>query len=298
MKRGVNVAASQQKAKLHGSQANSKPRGSKPKAKIDASDIVFNVYSNFKSEKEKGRLYISIDNLVKRTLAATGIKSRTTLNKVLNKVVLPRLAKQSDKGTLSLSGMDTAVDTLALRPKCRGLDKFNQDVLRKTIFDLPLERIMPTLDKILSRIEDSIIISKSSLAVVLNEMGFSFHKRGKKHYVKENKQIIVDRCFFLRKIKEYRMAGFQVVYLDETWVNQKHRPEYGWFPKDESTLPQLPSGKGRRYVIPHAGCKTKGLLPGCDLVFKAGSNDGDHHKEMNSKVFLEWWTDQLLPALD
>ena len=43
MKQGVNVAALQQKMKLHGSQANSKPRGSKPKAKIDASDIVFNV---------------------------------------------------------------------------------------------------------------------------------------------------------------------------------------------------------------------------------------------------------------
>ena len=88
MKRGVNVAASQQKATLHDSQANSKPRGSKLKAKIDASDILFNIYSYFKSEKEKCRLYISIDNLVKRTLAVTGIKRGTTLNKV----VLPRLA--------------------------------------------------------------------------------------------------------------------------------------------------------------------------------------------------------------
>ena len=273
--------------KLHGSQANSKPRGSKPKAKIDASDIVFNVYSYFKSEKEKGRLYISIDTLVKRTLAATGIRRRKTLNKV----VLPRLHKQSGKAILSQPSMDTTVDTLAFRPKCRGLDKFNQDVLRKTIFDLHNERIMPTLDKILSRVEGTLIISKSSVAV-------AYCKRGKKHYVKENQQITADRCFFLRKIKEYKMAGFQVVYLDETWVNQNHRPECGWFPKDESTLPQLPSGKGRRYVILHAGCKTKGPLPGCDIVFKAGSSDGDYHKELNSKVFLEWWSDQLLPALD
>ena len=124
------------KMKLHGSQANSKPRCSKPKAKIDASDIVFNVYSYFKSEKEKGRLYISIDILVKRTLAATGIRSRTTLNKV----VLPRHNKQSGKAILSQPSMDTTVDTLAFRPKCRGLDKFNQDVLRKTIFDLHNER--------------------------------------------------------------------------------------------------------------------------------------------------------------
>ena len=63
-------------------------------------------------------------------------------------------------------------------------------------------------------------------------------------------------------------------------------------------MPQLPTGKVRRYFILLAGCKSKGLLPGCDLVFKVGSSDGDYHKEMNSKVFLEWWTHQLLPALD
>ena len=106
----------------------------------------------------------------------------------MNKVVLPRLNKQSGKAISSQPSMDTTVDTLAFRPKCRGLDKFNQDVLRKTIFDLHNERIMPTLDKILSRVEGSIIISKSSLAV-------AFRKRGKKHYVKENQQITADRCF-------------------------------------------------------------------------------------------------------
>ena len=116
--------------------------------------------------------------------------------------------------------------------------------------------------------------------------------------MKENPQIISDRCYFLRTIREYRRAGFQIVYSDETWVNQNHKPEFGWFPKDESVLPQVPAGKGQRFVILHAGCRTQGLLPGCNLVFKANSSEGDYHKEMNSKVFLEWWTDQLLPALN
>ena len=69
------------KTQLHGSQTNPKPKGSKPKAKIDASDIVFNVYYYFKSEKEKGRLYLGFDNLVKKTLAATGIRSRSRFTK-------------------------------------------------------------------------------------------------------------------------------------------------------------------------------------------------------------------------
>ena len=125
-------------------------------------------------------------------------------------------------------------------------------------------------------------------------MGFSFHKRGIKHYAKEKPQIISDSCYFLRKIREYRTAGFQIVYLDETWVNQNHKPEFGWFLKDESVLPQVPAGKGQTFVILHAGCRTQGLLPGCNLVFKAYSSEGDYHKEMNSKVFLEWWTATIM----
>ena len=89
-----------------------------------------------------------------------------------------------------------------------------------------------------------------------------------------------------------------MVYLYETWVNQKHKSEYCWFPEDESELPLYPAGKGARYVILHAGCRDKELLPGCDLVFKAQSGEDDYHKEMNGAVFIDWWVHQLLPALD
>jgi transposase len=39
------------------------------------------------------------------------------------------------------------------------------------------------------------------------------------------------------------------------------------------------------------------LIDGCDLVFLAKSKDGDYHQEMNSVVFLEWFENQLMPAL-
>jgi hypothetical protein len=41
----------------------------------------------------------------------------------------------------------------------------------------------------------------------------------------------------------------------------------------------------------------EGLIDGCDLVFLAKSKDGDYHQEMNSVVFLEWFENQLMPAL-
>jgi transposase len=39
------------------------------------------------------------------------------------------------------------------------------------------------------------------------------------------------------------------------------------------------------------------LIDGCDLVFLAKSKNGDYHQEMNSVVFLEWFENQLMPAL-
>jgi hypothetical protein len=32
-------------------------------------------------------------------------------------------------------------------------------------------------------------------------------------------------------------------------------------------------------------------------VFLAKSKDGDYHQEMNSVIFLEWFKNQLMPAL-
>ena len=50
-------------------------------------------------------------------------------------------------------------------------------------------------------------------------------------------------------------------------------------------------------IVLHAGTRSEGLIDGCDLVFLAKSKDGDYHQEMNSFVFLEWFANQLMPAL-
>ena len=43
--------------------------------------------------------------------------------------------------------------------------------------------------------------------------------------------------------------------------------------------------------------RSDGFIDGCDLVFLAKSKDHDYHQEMNSVVFLEWFENQLMPAL-
>ena len=50
-------------------------------------------------------------------------------------------------------------------------------------------------------------------------------------------------------------------------------------------------------IVLHARTRSEGLIAGCGLVFLAKSKDGDHHHEMNSIVFLEWFENQFKPDL-
>ena len=50
-------------------------------------------------------------------------------------------------------------------------------------------------------------------------------------------------------------------------------------------------------IVLHAGTRSEGLIDGCDLVLLAKSKDDDYHQDMNSVVFLEWFENQLMPAL-
>jgi hypothetical protein len=48
--------------------------------------------------------------------------------------------------------------------------------------------------------------------------------------------------------------------LDETWVNQNHATDYMWLPVDGSDAPKIPSGKGKRLIVLHAGNCEDGLI--------------------------------------
>ena len=74
-----------------------------------------------------------------------------------------------------------------------------------------------------------------------------------------------------------------------TWMKHgltKITADYMWPPNDGSDAPKIPSGKGKRLIVLHAGTRSEGLIAGCDLVFLAKSKDGDYHQEMNSLSFL------------
>jgi hypothetical protein len=90
-----------------------------------------------------------------------------------------------------------------------------------------------------------------------------------------------DDCYRHRVCNsEFPCEFYDIVYMDETWVNQNHCTDYMWLPNDGSDAPKIPSGKGKRLIILHVGTRSESLIDGCALVFLAKSKDGDYHQEM------------------
>ena len=101
----------------------------------------------------------------------------------------------------------SVLEPLSLRRAFRVLDKFYQDLIRRTVFAFHNEKIAPTLGKTQNRIKDSIEISRYKLAIALNALRFTFRKRGKKHYVKETQHSLSDRCDLLTVPRRYFFCG-------------------------------------------------------------------------------------------
>jgi transposase len=163
-----------------------------------------------------------------------------------------------------------------------------------------------TLDRIRAVLEEKeVIISRATLQRVLHKLGFSY-RRVKGHdiwNVMERIDVVHARTQYLREIEQYRRAGFDVVWMDETWINANHCCARQWM-HDVSSLQspchdcrkrRIPSGKGPRLVILDAG-NADGFIEGVGRIFEAHGS-GDHHDSMNTAYFMDWWEHCLLPAL-
>ena len=250
----------------------------------DALKLAENLHRVLCAEKRKGGLSISVDRILDRMRSYLGLPKSSVFKIIKNKVRSGGSSKQ----------------TVQFKPRGRpaALDSFDRALIERTVHKMYDQKIAPTVDKIKTELSETLTISKTTLSLTLLDMGFTYRKRGDNRNLFNNHiSITNDRINYLRKVKQYRDDGFEMVYLDETWCNKNHSSDYMWLPIDDTLAPNIPSGKGRRLIILHAGTSKEGLIEGCDHVFEAKSKDGDYHNEMNSIVFLDWFETQLLPSL-
>ena len=180
-------------------------------------------------------------------------------------------------------------------------DDFTVSVIRRRALRCFREKDRLTLPKITDYLNvenEGITFTKSTVWRTLKKLGFTFKKTpDNKKSIFERHDVVAARHNFLRKLKSYRNEGYSVVYVDETWVNENDTLTKAWVGPEEESGVLPPSGKGRRLIILHAGNKELGFLQDCALIFKAQKGEGDYHHEMNTKVFMNWFLNVLLPSL-
>lgn len=78
-------------------------------------------------------------------------------------------------------------------------------------------------------------------------------------------------------------------------MNSNHTMSKCWLDEDGTGGLRVPTGKGSRLIILHAG-SSNGFVPNGLLCFKSNTT-GDYHEEMDSQRFQRWFEEQLLPNI-
>jgi hypothetical protein len=228
--------------------------------------FVKKLFAFLSKKKTKKKPIVSFDRVYQKTSKALGV-SDTSVHSIMNSMRPCKSNKPNERAKI--------------------LDDFDHCVIKRTIHGLYSRNFAPTVSIIHKEIKDSLKISKSKLTLTLIDLGYTYDKIGDyRSVLYDQVSIINERCNYLRKIKSFREAGYDIVYMDETWVNQNHCTDYMWLPNDGSDASNIPSGKGKRLIVLHAGTRSEGLIDGCDLVFLAKSKDGDYHQEIIVLSFL------------
>ena len=238
------------------------------------------LYAYFKKEEKNGSTFYHVSKPKKRVQHALGLK-RTTLHSWIKK--------------------DASEPTECRKrgPKEK-IDSFDKDVIARTLTKMLHENECVTLRKLKQTLkkEHCLNISKTSLWRQLKIMKYKFIKlKGGKQMVCETPRMVALRAKYLRTIREYRNQGYEIFYLDESYINAHHTFEKEWQSHDGAIKRNVPTGKGKRLIIAHCGSREKGLIEDGELIFESKSNDehGDYHKDMNSSEFNNWVTSKVVP---
>nr|CAD7256674.1 unnamed protein product [Timema shepardi] len=98
----------------------------------------------------------------------------------------------------------------------------------------------------------------------LIDIGFKFIRRKRNSLLLDRDDIIAWRHRYLRAIKKHRESNRNIVFTDETWCNSGHTTSKSWMDTTIASSSQarreglttgnkLPSGKGGRVILVHAG---------------------------------------------
>lgn len=197
-----------------------------------------------------------------------------------------------------------------------------------------LARGFPPTSKYLQDIlfEEDIIVSRRTICRTLKRWGINYGElkamdnRRQRDYVIDNLKRYIAKldvntllptscaCNLHRCMCEFRK---DIVYLDESYINQNHVSKYGYFIPEVAEKINKPSGKGPRIVMASAlnsegwlGCKQAEIVnqlkqPKADgshwyksiKYWIATSKKKDYHKNFDQEVFFKYFKTHILSML-
>ena len=235
--------------------------------------LVYRLYEYFLKEKDNHGSLISTAKVTQRVSDALQI-SRATVSKIVN----DHKKRKPD------------VTPGKQRPHPRtvtSMDSFTENAIKNHIYSYYERKEWPSRKKLLISLKEADLFhgAKTSLSEVLHKLNFKWKKIDKRKFLLERSDIVAARCIFLRQI---RACDFNnVIFLDETWVNAGHCVSKAWADESLKSSRKLPSGRGGRLIVTHAGSAT-GFVPNALYIFRS-KKTGDYHEDMNSVVFQSWF---------
>jgi len=236
-----------------------------------------------------------------RTADACGV-SRSTVQRICKESKTISLGVEEELGVGSSTDIKfRSPRKLYSRNKpVTDLDDFDNEVVRRVVHSFYDKGEFPTSAKILAALREKTDYrgSKSSVKIILKKLNFKYKRcnDGRK-FLMERSDIVAARVKFLRKMNELRINGDTrpIVYLDETWVNQNHTRGYIWQNHENTEGLKVPTGKGSRLIICHAGSPSFGFVKDAKLIFRCNSgNTKDYHSQMNATIFENWYLQMLM----
>uniref|UniRef100_A0A1I7Y1E9 DDE_3 domain-containing protein n=1 Tax=Steinernema glaseri TaxID=37863 RepID=A0A1I7Y1E9_9BILA len=148
------------------------------------------------------------------------------------------------------------------------------------------------------------LLTVKKLGILLHHMKYSHRLITNRAVLFDNDPVIEMRKNYTRIVRQLRDQGYQMFYLDETWVFQGMTHKRDWQShytpaekkkKQLSSGPTAPPDHGKRAIVVHTVGRD-GLVEGALKIMLGRKKDGDYHREMNAQVFEEY-IKNLIPLL-
>lgn len=175
-------------------------------------------------------------------------------------------------------------------------------------------------------------VSKATMTNYLKKLGLCYRATKPRKRTLQYYRITLIHAYLIKLDDYYKRIqngeNIVLVFMDESYVHNTHALKNSWVPQKENHINKSAS-KGRRLVIVHAisqfgpltekdengkpvcdlewkkdSCASKDRDPddpspiNCETLWVAQNKTGDYHDNMNSKFFMKWVKQKLLPCFE